>query len=521
MNRTKGRILWADDEIDHLKPHILFLEERGYFVTPVTNAEDAVALAAKDRFDLVLLDERMPGIDGLEALRRLKAANPLLPVIMITKSEEENLMEQAIGGQIEDYLTKPVNPSQILSSCKRILEKKRISHERMTQQTISEFGEIATLLEGPMDVKKWMYIYEKLSEREVNLDGHSDQGFRQTLADQRKECNQAFGKFVEEHYPKWVKGNDRPVLSVDFFSAFVLPRLKQGIRVFFIVIDNLRLDQWLVIESLLYSMFEIEREYYLSILPTATPYSRNSLFAGLFPSEIAKRFPDLWNMGEKDETSRNRFEQQFLQDQLKRRAFVLKPEPKYIKILDAEEAKAALRVVESRMEFQLAALVFNFVDILAHRRSDSQILREMLPDEAAYRSLTRTWFEHSTLFQILKTLSSMECEVIITSDHGSVRSMRGTTVFADRETSTNLRYKYGKGIRADLKHVIEVRDPRSFGLPAIGLNYNYLIAREDYYFVYPTNYHHYLALYRDSLQHGGVSLEEMVLPVAILKPKAS
>lgn len=518
MKKVKGTILWADDEIDHLKSHILFLEERDYSVIPVTNAEDAISLVQKKRFDLVLLDEMMTGMDGLQALSKIHEINPSLPVIMITKSEEENLMEEAIGSKIEDYLTKPVNPSQILSSCKRILEKKKIAQNKITREYTTEFGEISDLLSSPLDPENWINIHLKLSERDLDLDQHPDLGLHQTLQDQRRECNQAFGRYISDVYKDWVQDNDRPTLSIDVIRKFVAPLLEAGEPILFIIVDNLRLDQWLTLEPLLYNNFTIDRQCYFSILPTATPYSRNGIFAGLFPRDIEQNYPDLWKQGEDDESSRNRFEAKLLMDQMKRLKIDIKPDPKYVKLMDPDEAKQIASKIDSYFSSPLVSMVFNFVDILAHRRSESQILQEIVPDESAYRSLTRTWFEHSSLLQVLRSAAQADRKVVITSDHGSIRAMRGSTVYADKETSTNLRYKYGRGIRGEQKHLIEINDPNQFGLPTRGINTNYLIAREDYYFVYPTNYHQYLALYRNSLQHGGVSMEEMILPIAILTP---
>jgi len=519
MKTVKGKILWADDEIDHLKSHILFLEGKGYAVTPVTNAEDAISLIKTNHFDLVLLDEMMAGMDGLQALSQLQEINPSLPVIMITKSEEENLMEEAIGGNIEDYLTKPVNPSQILSSCKRILEKKQIARAKLTREYTTEFREISELLTGTMKPNDWIKIHLKLSERELDLDQHPDLGLCQTLQDQRQECNHAFGRYIEEHYENWVNQEQRPILSVDLVREYVVPPLKAGEKILFIVIDNLRLDQWLTMEPLIYDLFSVNRQYYFSILPTATPYSRNSLFAGIFPKDIEAKHPKFWKQGEEDDSSRNRFEHPFFIAQLRRYGVALQTEPKYIKLMDTDEAKRVAKNMESLFSASIVAMVFNFVDILAHRRSESEILREIVPDESAYRSLTRTWFEHSSLFQILKSAFDAKMKVIITSDHGSIRAMRGSTVYADKETSTNLRYKFGKSIRGEKKQVLDIKDPKRYGLPSRGINTNYLIAKEDFYFVYPTNYHHYLARYRNSFQHGGISLEEMILPVAILEVK--
>jgi CheY-like chemotaxis protein len=520
MKRNRAKILWADDEIEHLRPHVLFLEERGYAVTPVANAEDAIGLVKKERFDLVLLDEMMPGMDGLKALSEIKILDPSVPVVMITKSEEENLMNEAIGAQIEDYLTKPVNPSQIFSSIKRILEKNRISRDKITRDYTSEFGAIRAQLDQSPDAEGWVDIHHRLCEREIELDRHPDLGLTQVLIDQRQECNRAFGRFVESRYESWVNAADRPVMSMDVIGRHVIPLVARGDRVLFVVIDNLRLDQYLFIEPLLYDWFSVEQSHYYSILPTATPFSRNAIFAGQLPAEIQSSQPDLWKSREDDETSLNRHEHALLLSQLERAGLSLKPEPRYVKIMDPDEAKSVARQVDAYFSTPLSVMVFNFVDILAHRRSDVPILKEIVPDAAAYRSLTRSWFEHSALFQILKAAAESNVTVVLTSDHGSIQVNHGSTVFGDRETSTNIRYKYGKSIRGEAKEVMEIRNPKRFGLPSQGLNTNYLIAKEDHYFVYPTNYHKYLALYRGSFQHGGISLEEMVLPVATLKKRS-
>ncbi len=518
MADSRSKILWVDDEIELLRPHILFLEERGYLVRPMTNADDALALIREERFDLVLLDESMPGKDGLTALAELKEFNPALPVVMVTKNEEERLMEEAIGSRIADYLTKPVNPSQILSTCKKILDARKITGARVSRDYIAEFNKISRKLYEPLRWEDWLEIYIPLSEWEVELDRHPNLGLRQTLADQKRECNAAFAKFIEQNYTSWLAEQDSPVLSPGLVSKFVLPPLRENRRVVFLVIDNLRLDQWLTIEPLLREYFSIQREYYCSILPTATPYARNAIFAGLFPREIEQQLPQFWKMEKDDETSLNRFERELLEAQLKRLQVQLKPELKYIKIIDQNEAREVEKQIGSYANLPLLALVVNFVDILAHSRSDSEVLREITPDESAYRSLTKSWFEHSWLFRTLQQLAQRDNVVLITSDHGSIRGMRGAKVIGDRETSTNLRYKYGRSLKADAKQAIIVSDPKTYQLPTFGLNTNYLFAKEDFYFVYPTNYHYYLNHYRDSLQHGGVSMEEMILPVIKLEP---
>ncbi|MBN1351795.1 response regulator [candidate division KSB1 bacterium] len=518
MPLARAEILWVDDEIDLLRPHIIFLEERGYNITPVPNAEDAIMLIKERHFDLMLLDEMLNGMDGLTALSEIKEIDPALPVIMVTKSEEESLMEDAIGQKIDDYLTKPVNPSQILISLKRTLESKKIEGERLARDYVSKFNQISTQLMNPMTWQDWIDIHIKLSEWELELDQHSGIGLRQTLLDQRRECNIEFAKFIEQNYKEWLHGSEAPVLSVDIARHSIFPLLDSATRTVFIVMDNLRLDQWLAIEPLLYPHFNISKSYYYSILPTATPYSRNAIFSGLFPGEIEEKYSEIWAR-DIDDTSRNRYERQLLDLQLERNGYRLKPDPRYIKILDLSEARSVEKHIASYSRLPLLSIVINFVDFLAHSRSDSEILKEIVPDEPAYRSLTRSWFEHSHIFKIMKELSRLGNTVILTSDHGSIRSKRGAKVIGDRETSTNLRYKFGRSLKCDAKYALQIKKPEEYRLPFCSINTNYLIAKEDYYFVYPTDYHHYLNYYRDSFQHGGVSLEEMILPIIKMVPK--
>lgn len=521
MTQDKGKILWVDDEIELLRPHVLFLEERGYKVIPVTNAEDAIILVQNQAFDLVLLDEMLNGMDGLSALTELKEIHPTLPVVMVTKNEEEALMEDAIGGKIDDYLTKPVNPSQILAICKKVLERKKIASERISRGYISELNQISSLLMGPMSWQDWIDLYVKICSWDLELDQHADLGLRQTLNDQRKQCNSEFGRYIERNYQNWVtSAARRPLLSVDLVQKFILPQLDQGKRTIFIVVDNLRLDQWMVIEQPLREYFNIEQHYYLSILPTATPYARNAIFSGLFPAEIEKLHPEIWHQStDDDEISYNRFEKQLLDLQLERLKIAIKPEPRYLKILDVQEARNFEKKINEYASLPLSAIVINFVDILAHSRSNSEVIREMIPDEAAFRSLTLSWFEHSSLFRAMKQIADAGNTIILTSDHGSIRGLHGTKVIGDRETSTSLRYKFGRSIKVDAKHALVIRNPEDYQLPKRGVNTDYIIAKEDYYFVYPTNYHYYLNFYYDSFQHGGISMEEMILPVVIMTRK--
>ncbi len=517
---VKGKILWVDDEIELLRSHMMFLEEKGYNVTPVTNADDAIELLRQEGFDLLLLDEMMSGKDGLEALVEIKEMIPSLPVVMITKNEEESLMEEAIGSKIDDYLTKPVNPSQILSTCKRFLESHKIGGDRITKDYAADFHSISSRMMDDLDWRNWLEIYLKLTKLEIELERYPDLGLHQILLDQKRSCNIEFARFFETNYRDWIhNGKDAPTLSTQIVPQHLAPLIKDGKRVVFVVIDNMRLDQWLAIESLLFPYFHISKDYYFSIIPTATPFCRNAIFSGLFPLEIENRYKDLWTTGSEDDFSRNRYERQLLDLQMESLGIEIKPEPKYIKILDSREGRNLEKNLSSYLQSPWLSVVVNIVDIFAHNRSTSDILKEIVPDEAAFRSLTRSWFAHSFLFRVLRAVSQEDVTVVMTSDHGSVRSMRGAKVIGDRETSTNLRYKYGKNIKCDEKHAILIKDPLDYMLPTRGVGINYLIAREDYYFVYPTNYHKYLNYYKDSFQHGGVSMEEIILPILRLDPK--
>lgn len=515
------RILWVDDEIDLLEPHVRFLNNKGYRVSTVSNGADAIDKVRETQFDLLFLDEQMPGLDGLETLEELNSIAPEVPVVMVTKSEEEGLMEDALGSAISDYLTKPVNPSQILLTVKRLLERERIRGEKISQEYLQAFQRITQTLNQPLDYREWIDIYRELVKYAIELE--EDEAVNQILNDQYREANSEFGRFVEEMYAEWIANADDPdrdydpILSHDIMEEKVFPHLQEDDPVVFFVIDCMRYDQWLEFEELLYPSYTIEKEFYYSILPTATPYSRNSIFSGLLPAQIEKEYPELWAQGKEDEHSRNRHESDLLEDQLRRNG--LDQRVKYEKILTGTEGQSLAGSGTDLLQFDLSAVVVNFVDILAHSRSDSDVLKEIAPDEKAYRALTRTWFEHSWLLDLFRRLADEDCTVIVTTDHGAVRSLNATKVIGDRETSTSLRYKYGRNLKCDEQHAIYVKDPRTFGLPRSGINTNYILAKEDYYFVYPTNYHHYQKLYNDTMQHGGASMEEMILPVATLKPR--
>jgi len=521
---NKKRLLWIDDEIDLLRSHIIFLSEKGYEVDTAMNGSDAIEAVKEKTYDLIFLDEMMAGMGGLETLARIKDINQNIPVVMITKSEEESLMNDAIGGRISDYLTKPVNPSQVLLVCKKILEGKKISGQYAAKDYLQNFNEISRALSTNPDFAEWIDIYLKLVNWEVELDVHPEIGLQQTLNDQKKEANKEFSKFVEKNYRNWINTISdayTPTLTTEITEKYVLNHLKNAnTSVFYFVLDCLRMDQWMVMEKHLRDLFKIEKEYYYAILPTSTPYARNALFSGLYPSEIEKYYPDLWSGKDDDENSMNKYEKELLQLLLDRKKIKLRNDLKYIKIIDPEVGRNFEQNILSYKNNHFTAIVVNFLDMIAHGRSDSDILKEIAPDEPAYRSLTNSWFTHSSLLGTLKAIAKMDrVKIVITTDHGSIRSLRGAKVLGDREASTNLRFKYGRNLKVDDKHAVYIKNSQEYKLPKRGVTINYIIAKEDYYFVYPTDYHKYLSHYKDTFQHGGISLEEMILPVITMEPK--
>lgn len=521
MDKPKNKILWIDDEIELLRSNILFLQEKGYEVDEATNGEDAISMVRKKDYDLIFLDEMMAGMGGLKTLGSLKETSPSVPVIMVTKNETESLMEDAIGAKISDYLLKPVNPNQILLVCKKFLEGKRIKGETISRDYIQEFNKISLALSEPLDYTDWIKIHNDLTQWEMELDEHPELGLRDTLSAQRRECNTEYCRFYERSYLEWIhKKKEGPVFSNEIIEKYVIPELDNYKSVFFFVIDCLRLDQWMLMERRLYDNFKISKEFYYGIIPSATPYARNAIFSGLFPSEIEKHYPDLWAKGEDDENSKNNNEKEFLEKLLQRKRVKLRNEVRYVKILEAEFGKGIESKIATFSNSHLNAIVVNFVDILAHSRSDNAVLKEIAPDEPAYRSLTDSWFEHSSLYSMFKILSEQkDIKVIVTTDHGSIRCLRGARVLGDKETSTNLRYKYGRNVKCDEKQAIFIRNPLDYKLPKRGGIVNYVVTKEDFYFVYPTDYHYYLNYYRNTFQHGGISMEETILPVISLEPK--
>ncbi len=512
-------ILWADDEIDLLKPHVLFLENKGYDMTTVNSGPDAIDKCENEQFDLVFLDENMPGMTGLETLEKIKAMKPTLPVIMITKSEEEMIMEQAIGAKISDYLIKPLNPNQILLAIKKILDNKRLVTEKTNQGYQQDFRNISMAYNDLMTHEEWVELYKKLVFWELEIDNTEEKSMSEVLDMQKDEANSNFFKFISENYSDWLSDPDtnKPLLSHQLMQKKVFPHLNQKDPVFFIVIDNLRFDQWKIIESSILEYFNLEEEdAYYSILPTTTAYARNAIFSGMLPLEMAKYHPDIW-MGEDDDEGKNNNEYEFLKRQLKKKGLDIKSS--YHKITVTQYGKQLVETFNNLMSNDLNVIVYNFVDMLSHARTDVEMIRELAPDESAYRSLTKSWFLHSPLLDLLKKISKENAKVVITTDHGTIRAKRPIKIIGDRNTNTNLRYKQGKNLNFNSSKVYAVKRPEDLFLPKVNVSSTYAFATQDYFFAYPNNFNYYVNYYRDTFQHGGISLEEMIVPIIVLNTK--
>jgi CheY-like chemotaxis protein len=517
MAQPNRKILWVDDEIELLKSHVMFLEEKGYKVDTATNGEDALTLVKKTKFDIMLLDESMPGMGGLEALIGIKDADPLLPVIMITKNEEERLMEDAIGMKIDDYLLKPVSPLQIYSACKRVLDARKIQEDRLTPDYIREFNEINSLAQDD-SWQGWLKVHRKMCAWDHEFDRFRNIGLESTHEEQRLGCSAQFSRYVESRYRDWIHSENRQPMSPDVVGKFVAPHLHAGDKLVMIVIDCVRLDQWMAMEPFLAGYFDVQWDFYMSILPTATPYSRNAIFSGMFPADIARKYPEKWLERSSEEVSKNKYEEFLLAEQMKR----LKLDSsklKYVKIFTSDEAAALQKRIKNLVDLPFVALVFNFVDVLTHGRNQSEILQQLLPNEAAFRSLMRTWFSHSVLLEMLVELARAGVKVVMTTDHGSILGRKASLIYGRKDTSTNLRYKFGENLKCDEKQAIITKNPTEFRLPAESKTKNYVFAKEYYYFVYPTNFREYEKQFEGTFQHGGVSLEEMILPCLTLTPK--
>ncbi len=520
---ANAKILWVDDEVDLLKGHTLFLREKNFEVETVSNGVDALELIRQKSYDVVFLDEQMPGMDGLTVLAELQQIRPNIPVIMVTKSEEEHIMESALGAKISDYLIKPVKPTQILLALKKVLENKRLITAKVNSDYQQDFRNIAMQFFEDNDFRDWSDIYRKLIFWDGKMEENEDKSMEEVLSNQLAEANNNFGRFVSRNYLDWVnteKLDKRPLLSPDVLSQRVFPHLGQGYEsVFFILVDCLRYDQWKAFETVLSDLFYVNNEEaYLGILPTATQYARNAIFAGMMPLQISDRFPKYWKNDE-EEGGKNMFEGELLAEQIQRRRLNIKHS--YHKIITNEDGKALADNVLNLMNNDLNVIVFNFIDLISHSRTEMNLIKELAPNEAAFRSISRSWLEFSPLLRMLKVLAQRNVKIVLTTDHGTVRVKRPVRIIGDRNTTTNLRYKQGKNLNYEesAKYLFTIRKPEEAHLPRTNVSSTYVFTMEDYFFAYPNNYNYYVNYYRDTFQHGGISLEEMIIPLVELTPK--
>lgn len=513
---NNGYILWADDEIDLLKPHIMFLKQKGYEVSTVSNGRDALDAVESNNFDLIILDENMPGISGLETLSQIKQSQPDVPVIMITKSEEENIMNQAIGNKIADYLIKPVNPNQILLSIKKNLHSSVLVSQKATSDYQQEFQKLSMMINNASTFDEWCEVYRMLVHWELTL-ASTDTNMDELLLMQKIEANSAYSKFVKRNYEKWVTTDSHPLMSHEIFKTKIFPLLDNGEKVFFVVIDNFRLDQWRMVKPLISEYFTIDDDgLYCSILPTATQYSRNAIFSGLMPIHIAKMFPDLW-VDEDEEEGKNLNESPLIQTILDR--YRKRYRFSYNKLNDSQASEKLLNTFSNLENYDLNVLVINFVDMLSHARTESKMIRELAYSDAAYRSLTESWFKYSATIDLFKRIAESGYRVVLTTDHGTIRVDNPIKVVGEKSTNTNLRYKLGRTLSYNPKQVYEVKKPEQFGLPSPNISTTYIFATNRDFMAYPNNYNHYVQYYNDTFQHGGISMEEMIVPIVTMTAK--
>ena len=514
---SNGLLLWVDDEIELLKAHIIFLEKKGYEVITVSNGSDALDQCAQQTFDLILLDEQMPGLSGLETLQKMKEIQPATPIVMVTKSEEENIMNQAIGSKIADYLIKPVNPNQILLTLKKNIHRKEIETEVTQTGYQQDYSQISMLINDCRTFSDWSDIYKRLVHWELEL-SNTDSGMTDMLVMQKEDANNGFAKYIAKHYLDWVaKGNtERPMMSPDIFKKKIFPLLDAGEKVFLIVIDNFRYDQWRLLSREIGDLFDIDESLYLSILPTATQYARNAIFSGLMPQQIASMYPDLW-VDEDEEEGKNLNEGPLIQTQIDR--YRRHDKFSYHKINDSLGTDKFLSQFNNLRQNDLNVLVVNFIDMLSHARTEMKMVRELASNESAYRSITLSWFRHSVLAELFRMLSQTDYKVIVTTDHGSIRATKPIKIIGDRNTNTNLRYKLGKNLSYNAKEVFTIKDPHKAQLPSPNISTSYVFATCDSFFAYPNNYNYYVSYYKDTFQHGGISMEEMIIPLITLSSR--
>ncbi|MCK8520352.1 PglZ domain-containing protein [Aquimarina sp. D1M17] len=515
---SKIKILWVDDEIDLLKPHILFLEQKNYEVTKCQSGTEALDILDDDNFDIVFLDENMPGLSGIETLSEIKEKKDSLPVVMITKSEEEYIMEEAIGSKIADYLIKPVNPNQILLSLKKNLDNSRLVSEKTTANYQQEFRKIAMDMAMVNSFEEWAELYQRLIYWEIQLEDIEDTGMFEILESQKVEANSQFFKFIDKNYRDWFDGSqDAPIMSHTLFKEKVVPELSKDQPTLLVVIDNLRYDQWKAFEPIVNNYYKKNQEVsYFSILPTATQYARNAIFSGLMPSEMKKMHPDLW-LDDTDEGGKNMNENEFLTAQLQRLGLDIKHE--YYKITNERSGKTLAANFKGLKDNDLTVVVYNFVDMLSHSKTEMEVIKELASNDKSYRSLTQSWFKNSPLLEMIQQAQQLGFKLLITTDHGTINVKNPSKVIGDKNTSLNLRYKTGKSLTYEEKEVLEATNPKEIHLPSINMSSSFIFAKGDYFFAYPNNYNHYVSYYRNTYQHGGVSLEEMIIPFVILNPR--
>ncbi len=512
------KILWVDDEIDLLKPHILFLQKKNYEVQTCKSGTEALELIEEENFDIIFLDENMPGLTGLETLAEIKERRETVPVVMITKSEEEYIMEEAIGSKIADYLIKPVNPNQILLSLKKNLDHSRLIAEKTTSNYQQEFRKIAMELSQVNSYEEWVSLYQKLIYWEIQLEEIEDSGMFEILESQKQEANNQFFKFISKNYEDWFQqGGEPPVMSHTLFKEKILPEIKSGEPTLLVVVDNLRYDQWKSLEPIITTHYKKEKEdAYFSILPTATQYARNAIFSGMMPSEMEKLFPEYWK-NDTEEGGKNLHESDFLREQLKRLGKDLRYE--YHKITSLKAGRKLADNFKSQKANDLTFVVYNFVDMLSHSKTEMEVIKELASNDKSYRSLTQSWFKNSPLLDIIQKAQQQGFKLIITTDHGTINVKNPSKVIGDKNTSLNLRYKTGRSLTYEKKEVFAIENPKSVHLPTINMSSSYIFAKEDLFFAYPNNFNHYVSYYRNTYQHGGISLEEVVIPFVVLNPK--
>jgi CheY-like chemotaxis protein len=520
IQNRKSKILWVDDEIEMLKPHIIFLENKDYEVYTSTNGADAIDMVKETNFDIIFLDENMPGFSGLETLSRIKQINSLVPVVMITKSEEEAIMDEAIGSQMADYLIKPVNPKQILLSIKKNINKKELVTKQTTSAYQMQFSKLGMQINDSFTLDEWKEVYRKLVYWEMELSNSDDKAMDEVLLMQKNEANNAFARFISRNYVNWfdAKKDIRPAMSPDLFKTSIFPVLDEKKKVFVMVIDNLRFDQWKVLSPIISEYYSVVNEdIYLSILPTATMYARNSIFAGLMPADIQKTYPDLWDNDDNEEGGKNNFEEELLRKQFAR--FNRKEKLFFEKITTSKPGRKGSDNLRQILQSDITVMVLNFVDMISHARTEMDMIRELASDEAAYRSLTLSWFKHSGLIDLLKELRDHQFELILTTDHGTIRVGNPIKVVGERNTNTNLRYKLGRNLNYNYKEVYEIKRPADVKLPSPNISTAFIFAMNQDFFAYPNNYNYYVNYFKNTFQHGGISMEEMLIPVVRMQPK--